>query len=254
MTTLKMPTEPGFSSASFGLVAATQVFQSPLSGQTQTLDLGWEFWQASYVLKPMKAAQAGPWRAFLAQLRGRAGRFEGYDPMSRCACGVLGTSLKPIPADGNELYPAEDLYPSESLYPGGTENPGFTYPDSISLTLIGGVSRGDSSVCVSGVGVGYDWSSGVYPGYAGGETLICAGGYIQVGDELKMLTDGIRASSCGGACVSFVPPMRSDVAAGSAVKTDDAAAIMRLVDDGQAQWSESPGGIYSISFSAVEAI
>lgn len=80
MTTLSMPTNPGFKSARFGLLSNTRSFRSPLSGSTRTLEQPGIRWQATYQLPKMTRAQAAEWQAFFAQLRGMAGRFYGFDP------------------------------------------------------------------------------------------------------------------------------------------------------------------------------
>ncbi len=83
-----MPTSvltlPGsFARSRFGLTSNTQVFRSPLSGTTQTLERPGARWTAEYTLPPMKRAQVTAWQSVLAQLRGGAGRFYGYDPDAR---------------------------------------------------------------------------------------------------------------------------------------------------------------------------
>lgn len=88
MTTLTMPTTPGFLDSRFGLRARTQVFESPLSGALQTLELPGALWVATYSLPPMTRAQAAAWQAFLVDLGGRAGRFWGYDPDARSPRGA----------------------------------------------------------------------------------------------------------------------------------------------------------------------
>jgi len=88
MTTLTMPAAPGFLDARFGLRARSQVFESPLSGATQTLELPGALWVATYALPPMTRDAAAAWRAFLVALGGRAGRFWGYDPDARSPRGA----------------------------------------------------------------------------------------------------------------------------------------------------------------------
>lgn len=91
MTTYSMPTT-GFSSASFGLRSNTQVFQSPLSGAQQVVELVGARWYATYTLPPLNAADAGQWISFLTKLRGQANTFYGYDPARTTAQGSLGGS------------------------------------------------------------------------------------------------------------------------------------------------------------------
>ncbi len=88
MTTLIMPTAPGFRAARFGLRSRSQVFDSPLSGAVQTLELPGALWFASFELPPMTRAQAADWQAFLVALGGRAGRFRGFDADARSPRGA----------------------------------------------------------------------------------------------------------------------------------------------------------------------
>jgi len=83
MPTLTMPAAPGFAASTFGLIANTQTFRSPLDGTVQTIELPGARWRASYRLPPMKRPQAAAWQAFLAALKGQAGRFFGFDPDAR---------------------------------------------------------------------------------------------------------------------------------------------------------------------------
>ncbi len=249
---LSMPALPGFQSSAFGLVGKTQTFQSPITGQVQTLDLGWAYWEGQWTLPPMKRSQAAPWLAFLTQLRGRSGRFYGFDPLANCDdCGNLYSGVKPVPANGRELTPSDSLSPSETLAPGGTLHPGYEFPTYV-LTVAEDLERGDDWLPIDGL-PGFDYSFGVNPYWEADQVLICSGAYFQIGDQLFMTTGPIYAPSCGSStAVGIVPPLREDVLEGTLIKYEGAAAIMRLTDDAQARWGESVGGFYSISFSGVE--
>lgn len=94
MTTLNLPASPAFSTSKFGLESNTQTFLSPLSRSVQTLELPGARWMATYVLPPMKRAEAAAWQAFFVKLRGQAGRFYAFDPDARTPRGVAtGTPL-----------------------------------------------------------------------------------------------------------------------------------------------------------------
>lgn len=96
MAILSLPTTPAFSASRFGLVSNTQVFENPLTGQSQTLERPGARFTASYTPPPMKRAQAAAWQSFLAQLRGGAGRFYGYDPDAKTPRGsaLAGTASR----------------------------------------------------------------------------------------------------------------------------------------------------------------
>lgn len=59
----------------WGLQSNTQTFQSPLSGSIQTVEMPGARWVVSFSLPSLNAADAATMRAFLARLRGEAGRF-----------------------------------------------------------------------------------------------------------------------------------------------------------------------------------
>ncbi len=93
MTVLSMPSAPGFADTRFGLVSNTQSdLTSPITQSSQLLELPGARWRASFALPPMARDRAAAWCAFLVALRGRSGRFYGYDPDARTARG--GARLK----------------------------------------------------------------------------------------------------------------------------------------------------------------
>ena len=81
MTILTMPAAPDFADTRFGLVSNTQTdLTSPIKQSSQLLELPGARWRATYALPPLSRDRAVEWIAFLVQLRGRAGRFYGFDP------------------------------------------------------------------------------------------------------------------------------------------------------------------------------
>lgn len=59
----------------WSLVSNTQSFDSPLSGAVQTVEMPGARWKAAFSLENLGAADAALVQAFMAKLRGRAGRF-----------------------------------------------------------------------------------------------------------------------------------------------------------------------------------
>lgn len=59
----------------WGLQSNTQTFESPLSRAVQTMEMPGARWVVSFTLPSLNAADAAAMRAFLARLRGEAGRF-----------------------------------------------------------------------------------------------------------------------------------------------------------------------------------
>ena len=88
MTIQTLPAAPAMADTRFGLRSNTQTdLTSPITQSSQILEMQGARWAASYALPPMGRAQAAAWQAFLVALRGRAGRFYGYDPDARTARG-----------------------------------------------------------------------------------------------------------------------------------------------------------------------
>lgn len=92
MAILTLPSVTQFKSVSFGLIANTQEFRSPLSQSVQTLELVGQRWRADYELPIMARPDAAPWTAFLSRLKGRAGRFYSLDPAAMTPLGNAGGS------------------------------------------------------------------------------------------------------------------------------------------------------------------
>ena len=59
----------------WALVANTQTFTSPLTNSVQTVELPGARWRVDFTLRNLDEADTAVLQAFLAQLRGRAGRF-----------------------------------------------------------------------------------------------------------------------------------------------------------------------------------
>lgn len=62
----------------WSLMPNTQAFSSPLSGAVQTVELPGARWKASFMMENLNQADTALLMAFLAGLRGRAGRFLLY--------------------------------------------------------------------------------------------------------------------------------------------------------------------------------
>ena len=89
MTTFALP-ENSFISSTFGLESNTQTFESPLSRNTQVLELTGARWTAQYNVSNKTPALAGQWISFLTKLKGQANSFYGYDPKRVTAQGNAG--------------------------------------------------------------------------------------------------------------------------------------------------------------------
>ena len=84
--------------------------------------------------------------------------------------------------------------------------------------------------------------------------LVLAGDYIQVGNELKMITADIDSDASGNATLQFSPALRVSPADGAAIITANPTCIMKLEDEDQITWSVQSPVIYGLSLSMEEAL
>ena len=185
--------------ADFGLEANTQQTRSELNGVVQTLALPGDRWTASMNFNNLQDPKARIMRAFLASLRGQAGRFYLSPPGYRRA-GV------------------------------GTGTP-----------LVKGASQVGSSIATDG------WTPSQ-------STVVCAGDYIQIGTELKMITADANSDAGGNATLSFTPPIRVSPADNASVITSKPCCIMCLTDGKQSRWQSQPTPILNLSIACEEPI
>ena len=93
MTTLTFPSLVP-QSCEWALVSNTQAHRSPLNGTVQTLELPGSRWAATLRFDNLNQADTRTMVAFLAKLRGRAGRFYLYDHSLAAPRGIAtGTPL-----------------------------------------------------------------------------------------------------------------------------------------------------------------
>jgi hypothetical protein len=84
---------------------------------------------------------------------------------------------------------------------------------------------------------------------------LAAGDYVELEGKLYMVTGITPTTDVRGATtLSLAPSLRSAPANDALLTLTRASCQMRLVDDGQAMWSTDRNGIFSISFSGVEAL
>ena len=92
MTTLTIPKQTDFRSASFGLEENTETFVSPISNSIQTLARTGGRWYLNITYSPLKRADAQVVIAFLTKLRGRVNSLNGFDPNARSPLGTIAGS------------------------------------------------------------------------------------------------------------------------------------------------------------------
>jgi len=93
MAAFVFPDSDLFKEVSFQLESHTMVHESPLNRVRDELELDGARWIGRWLLEILTPAEAARWKAFLASLRGRARRFEGYDNINRSPRGVFNVGL-----------------------------------------------------------------------------------------------------------------------------------------------------------------
>jgi len=68
----------------------------------------------------------------------------------------------------------------------------------------------------------------------------------------KMIADA-NSDALGNVTLNFRPVIRESPADNAAVIIQNPTCVMRLIDDNQAPQPETPGGIYDITFAAIES-
>jgi hypothetical protein len=84
--------------------------------------------------------------------------------------------------------------------------------------------------------------------------ILKAGDYIQIGNELKMVTADTNSNASGNAVVTIAPPLRKSPPNNAAINAATPKGVFYLTDDNQASWRLSAPYIYAISFSGEEDI
>lgn len=146
---LSLPASPAFTQSRFGLMSNTQLFRSPLTGQTQTVEQPGARWQAEYRLPPMKRSQMAEWQSFLLKLRGGSGLFYAYDPDARTP---RGSALMDTGTTRNEVRNGDARGAVAGVIGSGGSAPtnwAFTTGDGVTREIVGtGVEAGVSYVDV----------------------------------------------------------------------------------------------------------
>lgn len=192
MSILMMPSAPFHSETRFGLSSNVQAdLFSPLSHTSQFLMLVGARWRGTFVLPRVNHAQAGPWKSFGVQLRGRSGQFQGFDPDAR-AIGPRGTAKdKPF---GTLTYSVDS--PAQA---GGNQ-----------VVMVGaGVS--EAGVFLTGDYISWPYGTDFF--------------------EMHMVVQDANADASGAVTATIEPPIRIPPKNGNAVVHSPALVTMRLVED-----------------------
>ena len=285
ITVHQLPEIP-FNSVKWSLTSNTQISTSPFTNAGQTNELAGARWNATFSYNQAigKDKTVGQIRAFLAKLRGAAGRFYAYDPSWCNQLGDIGinktvsvaVNLPELIVEGGNLFPALDLYPSETLYPntgsGSLTWPAYsftlsyTYDADTDLYLVSNLEAGANQCTVNSINDTvtftnsnpWDYSQGVRPEYddALAEAIATLNAKLAeiTGDYLLCSGDYIRIDDAlrmvvddfdeGDTVITFEPPLIHPATSGTKVNYKNVGVIMRLIDDEQANFSVDAGQLH----------
>lgn len=199
MAVVSLPASPNPAGLSWRLVMPAQTNVSGWTGARQTLASGRGWWECTYTLPPIVGtAKFNPWRSFIAQMRGGA----------------------------NEVRIPVDPKPQE---------PDTTAPESVTLSL-DFVAREYFSSNGTAAGVAYvngasqTGRSLVTDGWPENDTVLSAGEFVTINDQLLQLTADVVTDNAGNATISFEPPIRVSPADNAAIEYRNPYALMYITE------------------------
>lgn len=186
---LTLPALPGIAKVSLSMKNLTAQTISPFSGAQQVYQNTGRWWEADLSIPIMLRAQAEPWLAFLAQLKGRRGTFLLGDPAAASPQGAVSGSPT---VSGAHAVGAEEL-----AVAGLPINTGDVFKAGDYIQLGAGGSAKLHKVLISvSTGPGGTATLDIFPplrsAYAGGEAVAytsCKGNFRLASDEPGWETD-----------------------------------------------------------------
>jgi len=241
ITHIAMPALQPFRAVTFSLVGRSQEHVSPFSGAAQVAQLSGAYWRARYELAPLTAAQAPAWKAFLAQLRGRANAFYGYDPDFQGYGGLAAITSDPAAWRADATSPKADATTTTAdEWVGDVSSPGAPY------VRVG--AQTGSTLKTAGWLPGLVLAAGEYVSF---DVIDSNGNTLR---SLHMLTAAETVTDGGNANLEIVPPIRITPASGALLYVSNPACSMRLVADDAGRWSTDVARHTRIAFDAVQVL
>lgn len=224
------------SSVALNLLSATTVFTSPFTRTTQTSELPGALFNLQASFPPVPAPEVGPFRAWVARLRGRAGRFLFPAYACRYAPPLAGLPERTtwldlracntfITADSTLITADATRVQMETTFTV------TTCPDAVTI-------------------VGTLWlNSRRHP--------LQVGSYIAWDDaddwrHLHVVVDLVHNVSTGAATLTVEPPMRALPTPSTPMHVHAPAGIFQLVDDAQAALRQA-GRLVEFDLQAVQS-
>ena len=223
MTVLSLPALRRKNASQFqlSLVTNTQTFQSPLNKSVQTYELPGARWQLTATFENLGELDARMLKAWIAKLRGAAGRFY-------CS-------------DLSHKRPNGKAIGAGTVYGAGQAGTSI-----ISAWMIP-LATADSTILTADIDTfSIDASAGNVP------LWLLPGDYCNINGELKIITDIVPLDNQGHATLSFAPPLRAIPADGSPIIISAPTAVFRLNDDQQDKFNFNPDRHPTVTITAQE--
>lgn len=221
MALIDLPATPNPAALQWRLVQPAQTNMSEWTGKRQTLASGRGWWECNYILPPVvDTARFNPWRAFVALARGGANEFR--------------VPVDPKPQEPDTTAPSGvtlslDFANREYFSQGGTS--------SVGTAAVNGGSQTGRSLITDG------WPEN--------DTVLSAGEFVTINDQLLQLTADVVSDINGNATITFEPPIRSSPADNDPIEYLSPYALMYLTEI--PAYTFETGWIYTVDLSFREA-
>jgi hypothetical protein len=217
MTTVTFPSTPKPNGMSWRLVMPAQTNVSEWTGRRQTLASGRGWWECQLSLPPIVGtANVNAWRSFIAKSRGAANDFR-------------------VPVDPTAQYVGSPA----------------SVVGSLSLNFTTGLyqtfSEGEAFVNGSGQ-TGRTINA---TGFPASTTVLQAGQFVTINDQLLQLTENVTSNSLGVAVLTFEPPIRTSPANYAPIEYANPYCLMYFVEE--PTLSVENGYVYSLSLNLRES-
>jgi hypothetical protein len=201
---------------SWRLVMPSQTNVSEWTGRRQTIASGRGWWECQLSLPPIVGtANVNAWRAFIAKARGGANDFQ-------------------IPVDPTAQAPNITTTAVGSLSLNFTTN---LYQTFSPTPLVNGSGQTGRTLSTTGWPVS--------------STVLQAGQFVTINDQLLQLTENVVSNASGIATLTFEPPVRVSPANNAPVEYENPYCLMYFVEE--PTLSVENGYVYSLSLNLRES-
>lgn len=233
MATLTWPAGIVPQTVAWHLEANTAAFTSPLTGAVQTVELPGARWVAEFTLPGLPSSGWRAWSAFVARLRGMAGRVyvPPFHARTGSTCARSGTTTAPT-CDDATVTCDSTAYTVDAM----------TF-SSLGTPRVDGASQSGNTLSTDG------WEPAA--------NIFNVGDFFHyatsAGQTLHMVTADVRADGSGAAALPVEPPIRTAPADNATIEIDAPTCIMRLADAASGAPSYQPGVFAGVAVSLREA-